>query len=223
MVYKIKTKLIGKGLLLGGVGLSLLLCAASAFAQLKYYRYVNKDGVKVISHTIPPEYAQKGYEVMTHTGQVIEVVAPAPDPEDAQAELEKRAAERALMAEYELLARRYSDVEDIYASRDRRLAHLDATIAILRSNIGNLHGQIDGLMSKAAQSERSGREVSEQILSNIEEIKAELATTELKLQTRIEERAGIHDEFESDAKLLLKGKALEESRKNAEATKDSSD
>lgn len=219
MVYKIKTKRIGKSLLLGGMGLSLMLLATSGFAQLKYYRYINKDGVKVISHTIPPEYAQKGYEVMTHTGKVIEVVAPAPDPKEAQAELEKRAAERELMAEYEVLARRYSDVDDIYASRDRRLAHLDATIAILRSNIGNLHGQIDGLMSKAAQAERSGREVSDQILSNMEEVKAELATTELKLQTRIEERAGIHEEYENAATLFLKGKALEESRT---ATKDPS-
>lgn len=206
---------IGKKLLLGGLGLSLGLFMINSFAQLKYYRYVNKDGVKVISHNIPSEYAQKGYEVMTHTGQVIEVVPPAPDPDDLEAELEKRAAERAMMEEYKVLARRYSEIDDIYAARDRRLAHLDATIAILRSNIGNLRAQIDELMRKAAEAERSGREVPKQILTNIEEIKAEKATTEAKLQTREQERAGIHAEFEGDVELFKQGQALEKS----EATK----
>lgn len=212
MAYKIRKSLVSKALLIGGCGVGLALFTASSLAQLKYYRYINKDGVKVISHNIPPEYAQKGYEVMTHTGQVVEVVPAAPDPENLQAELEKRAAEREMMAEYQILARRYSDVNEIYAARDRRLAHLDATIAILRSNIGNLRGQVDDLMRKAADAERSGRDVPKQILKNIEEVKAEQATTEAKLQTRVEQRAGIHAEYEADVELFNAGRALEASR-----------
>lgn len=212
MAYQTKRPLIGKAFLLGSCGAVLALSMVNSFAQLKYYRYINKEGVKVISHNIPPEYAQKGYEVMTHTGQVLEVVPAAPDPEDMQAELEKRAAEREMMAEYQILARRYSDVDDIYAARDRRLAHLDATIAILRSNIGNLGGQIEDLMHKAADAERSGREVPKQILKNIEGLKAEQATTEAKLQTRVDQRASIHSEYEADVELFKTGRALDASR-----------
>lgn len=190
-----------------------LACVTSAVAQGNYYRYLNDEGIRVMSHSIPPQYAQKGYEILTHTGQVIKTVPPAPDPDELEAEKAKRTAEREMLAAYAVLARRYSSVEEIYAARDRRLAHLDATIAILRSNIGNLSGQVEDLVSKAAEAERSGREVPQQILKNIDEVKAEQTTTESKLQARIEEHAGIHAEYEADVELFNKGRALEAARK----------
>ena len=193
----------------------LFVCSTGALAQMKYYRYVNNDGVKVISHTIPPEYTQKGYEVITHTGKVLQVVAPAPDPEELQQQETARAKERELMAEYEVLARRYSSIKEIYAARDRRLAHLDANIAILRSNIGNINGQVETLMKKAAEVERSGRDVPPQILQNIEETRAELRTTEEMLQARLDEHGIIHEEYEKQVELFKRGKALEESKRTA--------
>lgn len=186
-----------------------------SLAQLKYYRYINKDGVKVISHTIPPEYAQKGYEVITHTGKIIEVIPAAPDPEDLARVEAERAKERALQAEYEVLARRYSSVAEIYAARDRRLAHLDANIAILRSNIGNIGGQVENLMRKAAEVERSGRDVPAQILKNLEETRAELQVTEEMLQARLSEHTSIHAEYEKQVELFKRGRALEDTKKNA--------
>lgn len=193
--------------------LSVFVSSAPAVAQVKYYRYINKDGVKVISHIIPPEYSQKGYEVITHTGKVLEVVPPAPDPEELKQLEAERAKERELMAEYEVLARRYSSIEEIYAARDRRLAHLDASIAILRSNIGNITGQRENLMQKAAEIERSGRDVSAQMLKNLEEVRAELRTTEEMLQSRMVEHEAIQEEYEKQVALFKRGKALEESKK----------
>lgn len=196
------------------VGLWAACHMPCALAQLKYYRYINKDGVKVISHTIPPEYAQKGYEVITHTGKVIEVVPAAPDPEElAQIEAE-RAKERALLAEYEVLARRYSSVPEIYAARDRRLAHLDANIAILRSNIGNIRNQVEDLMRKAAEVERSGRDVPAHLLKSLEDTRAELKVTEEMLQARLSEHTSIHAEYEQQVELFKRGRTLVESKKN---------
>ncbi len=219
MAYKSNT-LITSSLLsalrkaaLGGLAGSLLVCSLDALSQMRYYRYVNTDGVKVISHIIPPEYAQKGYEVITHTGKVLEVVPPAPDPEELkQLEIE-RAKERELMAEYQVLARRYSSVEEIYAARDRRLAHLDASIAILRSNIGNINGQIESLMKKAAEAERAGRDVPQHILQSLANARTELRTTEEMLQARLDEHDAIHDEYEQQVELFKRGKTLEESKK----------
>lgn len=201
--------LVGSYLLLGSY---LLVCSADALSQIRYYRYLNNDGVKVISHMIPPEYAQKGYEVITHTGKVLEVVPPAPDPQELkQLEIE-RAKERELMEEYQVLARRYSSADEIYAARDRRLAHLDASIAILRSNIGNINGQIDSLMKKAAEIERSGRDVPQQTLQNIAEIRAELRIAEEMLEARMNEHEVIHEEYEKLVELFKLGKTLEESK-----------
>jgi chromosome segregation ATPase len=186
-----------------------------SLAQLKYYRYINKDGVKVISHAIPPEYAQKGYEVITHTGKVIETVPPAPDPAELARVEAERAQERALQAEYEVLARRYSSVAEIYAARDRRLAHLDANIAILRSNMSNIGSQVEVLMRKAAEVERGGREVPGHLLKSLEEARAELKVTEEMLQARLNEHGTIHEEYEKQVALFKRGQALEGSKKKA--------
>lgn len=198
---------------------ALVVCSlfgsAGVMAQLKYYRYINNEGVKVISHIIPPEYAQKGYEVITHTGKVLQVVPPAPDPEELKQQEIARAHERELMAEYEVLARRYSSINEIYAARDRRLAHLDANISILRSNIGNINNQVESLMKKAAEVERSGRDVPQQILQSLEETRAELRNTEEMLQARLDEHGIIHAEFEKQVDLFKRGKALENAKKTA--------
>lgn len=186
-----------------------------SLAQLKYYRYVNKDGVKVISHTIPPEYVRKGYEVITHTGKVIETIPPAPDPDEVARVEAERAQERALLAEYEVLARRYSSIAEIYAARDRRLAHLDANIAILRSNISNIGGQVENLMKKAAEVERGGREVPPHILTSLEEARAELQATEEMLQARLSEHNSIHEEYEKQVALFKRGREFEEAKKKA--------
>lgn len=178
----------------------------------QFYRYINTDGVKVISHSIPPEYAQKGYEIISRTGQVIKTVEAAPDPLKAKEEAERKAKRKELLAEYELLARRYSGEQEIYAARDRRLAHLNANIAILKSNINNLNNQIDGLMTKAADFERSGRAVPATVLQSIEQTRAERATTEEMLKSRVEEHNGIYQEFEDSVALYKKGKALEVSK-----------
>lgn len=219
MAYKsnsfIKPKSALQTTVIAALVAALLAYSSGAAAQIKYYRYINKDGVKVISHSIPPEYAQKGYEVITHTGKVLEVVSAAPDPEELKQQEIARAKERELMAEYEVLARRYSSEKEIYAARDRRLAHLDANIAILRSNIGNINSQIETLMKRAAEVERSGRDVPQQILQSIETTRAELRTTEEMLKARVDEHESINEEYEKQVDLFKRGKSLEESKRTA--------
>ena len=167
--------------------------------------------MKVIASSIPPEFVAKGYEVLGHNGQVVRVVDPAPAPED----LARIEQERALMSQYEVLARRYSSEADILQARDRRLAHLTANIAILRGNIGNLNGQIDTLMSKAAQFEREGREVPAHIFKNIDELRLEIASTEDVLKSRIHEHDEIQEKFAEDVKLYESGRKLLENKRNA--------
>lgn len=193
--------------------LYLSTLSGAGWAQANLYRYIDKDGVKVISHTIPPEYSQNGYEIITHTGKVLEVVPPAPDPVELKEQEAKRAQERELMAEYEVLARRYSSAEEIYAARDRRLARLDASIAILRSNIGNINNQHEHLMKKAAEIERSGRDVPLQMLQNLEEVRAERRTTEEMLRNRLVEHESIQQEYEKQVLLFKRGKELENSKR----------
>lgn len=197
--------------------LLILGVTTPAYAQGKFYRYINDEGVKVISHSIPPKYVPKGYEIINQSGYVIQVVPPALDPEDLKADEAQREKERALLAEYEILARRYSTESEIYAARDRRLAHLNANIAIINSNITSLKNQIDDLMSKAASYERGGRNAPNAVLDNLREVRAELASTEEMLQARVEERDELHGKFEADVTLFRRGKKLIAEKENKTA------
>lgn len=172
------------------------------------YRYIDDNGVKAISNTLPPEYAQNGYEIINRYGRVVKTVDPAVDPELAKEEEARKAEERRLLAEFEVLDRRYSNENEIYAARDRKLAHLDANIAILKSNINTLMSQIDSLTSKAASFERGGRKVPATVLQNLDETRAELASTREMLSSREAEHTEIHGQFERHAELYRKGNLL---------------
>ena len=182
--------------------------APSGYAQGKLYRYLNDDGIKVISSSIPPQYVGRGYEILNPNGRVLQVVEPEPTLEDREA-FER---ERALKAEYEELARRYSSVKDIEAARDRRLASLETNISILKGNISNLSNQIEEQMRRAAKFERDGQKVPAYIFNNIDGLRAEVRSAEMVLQERVEEHKEIFDKFADDVALFEKGQALQAQR-----------
>ncbi len=184
---------------LGVVFSFTLILSGTALAGNKvFYRYVNDEGVKVLNHTIPPEYAQKGYEILSATGHVIKVVEPAISKEEG----EKLAAERRARKELALwdasLRRRYSSVADIEAAKKRKLLELEANMSVLNTNIEGLKEQIETTQSKAAQIERSGREVSESLLANLKGLHVEMENTKAQVVQRKEEYRRLLEKYDRD-------------------------
>lgn len=204
MVFKLLTKTAPQRARPWCVLLWVCLLSLPVAAQGKLYRYVNDQGTKVIASSIPPKYVGRGYEILSPTGRVIQVIAPEPTLEDKQ----RVEQERALIAQYQMLARRYSSTKDIEAARDRRLASLETNIAIVRSNISTLTSQIEGEMSKAAVFERGGQKVPAHIFNNIDEMRAEVQSNEALLQLRLDEYHEIYAKFAEDAEIFVQGKAL---------------
>lgn len=185
-----------------------LALAPMALAQGKLYRYVNEEGTKVISSSIPPKYVGRGYEILSPNGRVLQVIDPEPTSED-KARVE---SEKALLAEYEMLARRYSSPKDIEAARDRRLATLEANISIIKGNISNLKSQIEDQMSSAANFERAGKQVPARIFTSIDELRTEVKSAEEILGEREQEHTDIYQKFSDDIKTYVEGKALLEKK-----------
>jgi predicted RNase H-like nuclease (RuvC/YqgF family) len=200
------SRLIPPGLCLSLLCLALLTSPASHGQEERaaYYRYTNAQGVKVMGHSIPPEFAQRGYEVLGATGRVIKVVPPALTTEDIKA-LEAR---RALHEEYTQLARRYSSAKDIDSAKERQLERLDANISLTRSNVNNLKRQIENYSSKAAEFERAAQPVPENLLDSMKKTQQELAVAENLLLIRQQEKQQVVDKFEREKAVLLEGKAL---------------
>lgn len=184
-----------------GVALLLAVSTVSAWAQARYYRYVNNEGVKVMGHSIPPEFVKNGYEIISATGRVIEVVEPAPDPEF----IEQERAKAELKAEYEVLAKRYSTVRDIEAAKNRKLVHVDANILLVESSIENIQGEIDDITRRAAEFERAGRAVPKNILDTLDALNEKMAATVAILDQRHADKKEIEDRFSMELQLFTKG------------------
>jgi chromosome segregation ATPase len=163
-----------------------------------FYRYINDDGVKVMNHTLPAEYAQKGYEVVSLSGKVIEVVDPAPTAEEAaRLALENRS--KAELEEWDKsLRRRYSRVTDIEAAKKRKLASIHTNINILSGNLSKLNVQLQQQQGQAANSERRGHKVPEKLLTNITNLELEIKTTEDQIATRNKELEELSEKFDRD-------------------------
>src|SRR5690606_17058668 len=63
----------------------VLAATVTATAAPIPYRYRDSKGTVVIGASVPPEYVKYGYEVLSATGRVVEVVPRAPTPEEIAA------------------------------------------------------------------------------------------------------------------------------------------
>ncbi len=186
------------------LGIAIGALSVSVLANGKvFYRYINAEGVKVLDQQIPPEYVQKGYEVVSSRGEVIKVVEPAVSAEEAAKLEEKRLRDDQLAAWDAELRRRYSRVGDIDAAKERKLAQVKGSIAILESNIRNLKKQISLQHANAANSERRGHAVPEAVLKTLAALEEELTLTEEQVEQRNEQYRNIEEKYEEDKQRFM--------------------
>lgn len=176
--------------------LSLSLCiAAPAGADVKYlYRYTDQKGQIVIDDNVPPQAVARGYVVLRLDGTVVREVPRQLSDEELKSRSSEEAQQRLLEEERERLRRwdesllrRYSSIADIEAARERELRSIQVRISILRSNLNSVKLQIERDQGRAAELERTGREVPEALAENIEKSLREVADTEYAIEQRREE------------------------------------
>lgn len=163
-------------------------------SQAQYYRYNNERGIPVIDEAIPPEFVAGGYDIITRDGSLIRRVPRQLSEAELKEEGSEAARERLrkeeemrLQAWDEMLMLRYSSVEDIDSARERAVRALHIRISILRSNLLSVKGQIEREQLKAADIERSGRDVPENISAIIDKLAREIEDTEESIAVRRQE------------------------------------
>lgn len=178
--------------------LLLALAVPAVFAQQLLYRYVNEDGVKVINFQVPPDVIARGYEVISESGRVIEVVPPKVS--ESEREEDRLQAEQAKeQREWdERLLLRYSSIADIEAARERALGDLRVRVSILRGKQRTLSQQIENYQGQAADLERLGRAVDDKLLQAIEDSRTELDNTNRAIEDRESELAAVADGYNRD-------------------------
>lgn len=194
-----------------------LLLSAPVLEARDYYRYRNADGAMVISDVLTPEALDAGYAVTDAMGRVKDRVAPRPTAAELaerkrQREEEKRRKlEAQRQAEYdEQLLRRYSRPEELEAARERALEQIQVRIDILVSNRQTVIAAIEKSQEEAADAVRNKGEAPQDLLTNIELMRAELMETQRQLRFRQAELKARSDEFDRDRARLehLRSEAL---------------
>ena len=190
--------------------LSVLLLTAvlamNAFADERYfYRYVNEKGVQVINDKLPPEVVSSGYDVISKNGTLIKRVPRQLTEQElqnnntAEAQEARREYEaRQLKVWDESLMLRYSSVKDIEAARVRALRDIQIRISILKSNRLQVKSEIEREQKKAADIERMGRDVSDELLEKIDILRQEIEGIEDAITVRNNEADDLVEQYQRD-------------------------
>ena len=204
--------------------MSLSLVNVSYAQELTYYRVINEKGTMELKSALTPAEVKRGYVIVTLSGHIVkEVPAELNDEEYAQLSDERKAHDLKTQQENESrlknesLLLRYSNVEDLTSERKRKLAEFDVRISILRSNMMSLKDQVERQQSRAANIERTGREVPAVIRNNIDELEQKLNEANTSLKSMKTEKESVAERYSLDITLfnqLIKQHSLKQHTKN---------
>ncbi|WP_281645771.1 hypothetical protein [Parendozoicomonas sp. Alg238-R29] len=195
------------------------LASGSYGAERQFYRYVNDRGETVIATQVPRDIAsRRGYEVITDKGRVLEVVNPELSFEARQANTFKKKLEEQRQAsakqqdeEDAELRKLFSSVEDVDRSLERVLEEIDNRIAVIKSNSQRLRVQHQYKQAQAAEMERSGQKVTENLLQDMANISAELDSFAVQVAEFEREKSDARKEYalrKDRVRFLLKGEQV---------------
>lgn len=174
-------------------------------AEARMYRYTDDNGRMVISNTIPQEASRRGYDILNEQGRVIETVDPAPTAEEVAA----REAEKQRQREAELqrqkderLLKRYSHPDEAVRAMHRKVQELQGLNQLKRGNISVIVSQLDNEQSRAANLERSGREIPQAMLQKINRLESQVRDIEAEIAAQNAEIDALKANFLRDIERL---------------------
>ncbi len=163
------------------------------------YRYKDANGRPVISRSVPPEFVEAGYEVLTEQMRIVRVVPPA-DVREKLMEEEKQRKER--LENDRRLLRSYNSASEAEESRDRKVQELELFIDTKKKGVDRLQNNLTSALQDAADVERQGKKVSKELLKNIEAIKVQIQEEQAKLVTMREELQEVRARYADDIERL---------------------
>ena len=169
------------------------------------YRYKDDNGQMVISNTVPQEASTRGYEILNSQGRVVECVDAAPTEEELRQRSEQERKQQEAEAQRDrdkALLRRYRHPNDAVRALHRKIEELEGLIQLKRGNISVIESQLDTEQSRAADLERSGREIPDATLDKIERLQTQIQDIEGEIATQAGEIEQIREDYREDIERL---------------------
>jgi hypothetical protein len=164
------------------------------------YRYRNDKGVQVINFNLPPEYASKGYDIVSPSGRLIKHVPPSTERPAMSAEDIKAQEEQKKEDAY--ILRSYSTLADISRARQRKLDMVAREMDIIKGNIADYARREMELKEKAAGYQASGQQPPESITQVIKELAEQQENAHKQMEERRAEYQAVMTKFDRQAERL---------------------
>lgn len=204
------------------LGATLVLVVPHAQSQ-QFYRWVDDQGNVQYTDKIPPSEVDKGHTELSDDGMRVRTVPPAMTPEQIQRERELerlRAEQRRFIdqqkADDRVLLRSFRSMDDLIMVRDGKIAAVDVMIQVTKSNIRRQQNWLLKLRAEAAELERAGEPVTDELKERIVSSEQSLNQSLAKILERERQKQDIRETFSRDIKRFRQLKDIPEETSHAE-------
>ena len=188
-------------------------CYAASAGAAEVYRWVDENGEVHYSESLPPDYKDKGYDVLNRDGLVIEkdqslTPEPPPEvpPEEERQELPRDASglprPKALYSEAEMQQRmdnflmlRYDSEQEITDAMSVEIKQLNYDRRLLEGSRASTEAAYRGQLRVAAERQRAGQAVDADTAREIRKLRKDLAASGESLAGLQEREEAIRNEF----------------------------
>jgi len=173
------------------------------------YRYKNHQGNVVLGQTIPPELVSNGYDIINEQGRVVRTIAAALTPEqilerNRLRELKTQLAlakQKQDIVDHEL-KQLYSHPNDAVRILKRKIQDINDVIQVKTNKIDNAQSQILNNEAIAAEQQRLGKPISQEVIFKIDQLKKSITHSKNDIAELKNELQKILHEFDIKIKRL---------------------
>ena len=189
----------------------MLLASSGAFAEV--YRWVDENGEVHYSETLPPDFEDKGHDILNERGIVLDedkLLTPPPPPEQPKEEVTTELPRdtsglprpKPLYSDMELQKRmdnflmlRYESEQEITDAMNVEIKQLDYDRRLLKTTRLSMQESYRGQVKAAAHKQRSGQQIDPAVASRIGSLQTQLVDNDRALDALQLREDSIRQEF----------------------------
>lgn len=183
----------------------LLLTSLSLPVQARIKCWTNNEGIRECGTSVPPEFAQKGYQEISKHGTVAKKLERAKNDEEIaeQKRLAAIIAEKQKAAEEQdkqdkILLDTFTNVDDIEMSRDGKIGVIESSIVLSKKRNKKIQQDLDNRIQAAASAERSGKAPDEVLIKDIDDLRRRIKNNEIFIAEKRREQEAVRQASNAD-------------------------
>ena len=195
------------------ISVYMVLSCLSTPTYANTFRWVDENGRVHYSDQLPPKEVDRAYSIINKGGVTIDSVEKAKTKEQL-AEEKRLKAQQAERKNYDnILLDTYGKVSDLEDTRDRYIAAIEGLIKVSQHKLANLNNELDKLNKAAANLERDGKVMPDQMRQDIVNIQSQIDRENDFILAQRAQQKDLRTKFASDINRFKELKAIQQTSK----------